>query len=215
MKKIGEKLLGIALLIALAGPLYAAGGGTTSKPFDQGGVIVDVHTFFKTAAGQQKPETTQASPADLALVTAEGLYTFLETPENQKWLTGTESGAVVHIKGKLLKKGALLHIDALEPASKISLDLDLAGLRNASGEKITLKGTNKCQCGLDVADLPHSCALGHLHHLEAEDGLTYNYLQVAQGKEAFLGQGSHFKSVEIQGKVFPGHFLLVEKVEVD
>ena len=215
MIRLGEKLLGIALLLALTGPLYAAGEGKTSKPFDQSGVIVDVHTFFKAAAGQQQPATTQAGPADRALVTAEGVYAFLETPENQKWLAGTESGSVVQVKGKLLEKGALLHIDALKATSKISLDLDLAGLRNAPGKKIALKGMNKCQCGLDVADLPHSCALGHLHHLEAEDGITYNYLQIAEGKEIFLGQGSHFKSVEVQGRLLPGHFLLVEKVEVD
>lgn len=214
MKRFGEKLFGIGLLLAFVGPLYAA-GTSVSEPFDQSGVIVDVHTFFKATPEQEKTETPQATPADRALATAEGLYAFLETPENQKWLTGTEPGAVVRVKGKLLKKGALLHIDALESTSKISLDLDLAGLRNDPGKKITLKGTNKCQCGLDVADLPHSCALGHLHHLEAEDGLTYNYLQLAQGRETFLGQGSHFKPVEVQGKVFPGHFLLVDKVEVD
>ena len=214
MKRFVEKLFGIGLLIALVGPLYAAGTGG-SEPFAQSGVIVDVHTFFKATTGQEKMETTQASPADRALATAEGLYAFLETPENKKWLAETEPGAVVHVTGKLLKKGALLHIDTLESTSKISLDLDLAGLRNHPGKKIALKGTNKCQCGLDVADLPHSCALGHLHHLEAEDGLTYNYLQLAQGRETFLGQGSHFKSVEVQGKVFRGHFLLVDKVEVD
>ncbi len=66
-----------------------------------------------------------------------------------------------------------------------------------------LKGTNKCQCGLDVADLPHSCTLGHLHHLEADDGKTYHYLQFAQGKDTFLGHDTHFKNLEVKGRIFP------------
>ena len=47
-----------------------------------------------------------------------------------------------------------------------------------SGQSLALKGTNKCQCGLDVAELPHNCNLGHLHHLEADDGKTYHYKDV-------------------------------------
>ncbi len=31
----------------------------------------------------------------------------------------------------------------------------------ASGQSLALKGTNKCQCGLDVAELSHNCNLGH------------------------------------------------------
>ena len=114
-----------------------------------------------------------------------------------------------------MEKGELVHIDALEKTSQISLDLALAGLRNNPGQAITLKGMNKCQCGLDVADLPHSCSLGHLHHLEAEDGKTYHFLQFAQGKDVFLGQDSHFKAVEIEGRVFPGQYLLIDKVKIN
>jgi hypothetical protein len=53
--------------------------------------------------------------------------------------------------------------------------------------------------------------LGHLHHLEANDGKIYQYLQYADGKSAFLGEGTHFKNVELKARVFPGQFLLVEK----
>ena len=67
----------------------------------------------------------------------------------------------------------------------------------ASGQSLALKGTNKCQCGLDVAELPHNCNLGHLHHLEADDGKTYHYMQFAQGKDTLLGHGTHFKDVEV------------------
>ena len=77
--------------------------------------------------------------------------------------------------------------------------------------EITLRGANKCQCGLNVADLPHSCTLGHLHHLEADDGKIYNYLQYRDGKAAFLGHGTHFRNVEVKARVFPGQFLMVEK----
>jgi hypothetical protein len=73
------------------------------------------------------------------------------------------------------------------------------------------QGTNKCQCGLSVAELPHSCALGHLHHLEASDGKIYHYLQYGDGKSAFLGHGTHFMNVEVKARVFPGQFLLVER----
>ena len=67
----------------------------------------------------------------------------------------------------------------------------------AAGQSLALKGTNKCQCGLDVAKLPPNCNLGHLHHLDADDGKTYHYMQFAQGKGTLLGHGTHFKDVEV------------------
>ena len=210
------RLLVSAILSILLVHTAHAASTQTSAPFDQRGVIVDVHTFFKSAAADRDPvAASEDGVADRALVTAAGVYAFLETPENQAQLADTGPGSVVHIKGKLLKKGALLHIDALEKTSWISLDLDLASLRNEPGQTIALKGTNKCQCGLDVADLPHSCRLGHLHHLEAADGKIYHYLQFAQGKDTFLGHGSHSKDVKVEGRVFPGQFLLVDKVKVN
>ena len=208
-------VLSIALSLLLTHAAHAE-STQTSSAFDQAGVIVEVHSFFKAAAQGNDPAIASADGvAGRALVTADGVYAFLETPENQQQLAETTPGSVVHIKGKLLDKGALLHIDALEKTSHVSLDLDLAGIRNAPGQNITLTGTNKCQCGLDVADMPHSCSLGHLHHLEADDGKTYHYLQIAQGKDTFLGHGTHFKAVEVEGRVFPGQFLLIDKMKVN
>ncbi len=207
--------LSIALSALLAHAAHAA-STQTSSAFDESGVIVEVHSFFKTAAQDRDPAAASADGvAGRALVTASGVFAFLETPENQQQLAKTKPGSVVHIKGKLLAKGALLHIDMLKKTSQVSLDLDLAGIRNAPGQTIALKGTNKCQCGLDVADLPHSCTLGHLHHLEANDGKTYHYLQFAQGKDTFLGHNTHFKDVEVKGRVFPGQFLLIDEIKVN
>ena len=153
--------------------------------------------------------------ANRALATETGLFSFLETPENEEKLAAIEPGSVIRVKGKLLERGTLLHISALERVSTISLDLDLAGLRSDPGRMVTLKGTNLCQCGLDVADLPHSCKLGHLHHLDAEDGKIYHYLKNESGAGLFAGKDSHSKAVEIRGRLFPGHYLSVESVAVN
>jgi len=48
-------------------------------------------------------------------------------------------------------------------------------------------------------------------HLEADNGKVYHYLQYGDGKSAFLGNGSHFKNVEVKARMFPGQFLLVER----
>ena len=93
--------------------------------------------------------------------------------------------------------------------------IDFAAFRNDPGEQVTLAGMNKCQCGLDVADLPHSCDLGHLHHLETEDGRIYHYLQSGSGNDAFLGSGSHFRPVEVTARLLPGQYLLVQEVSVE
>ena len=101
-------------------------------------------------------------------------------------------------------------VDSLTEA-KADFAVDIARYEDEEGKEVTLKGTNKCQCGLNVADLPHSYTLGHLHHLEASDGKIYHYLQYRDGKSAFLGNKSHFKNVQVKARVFPGQFLLVER----
>jgi hypothetical protein len=58
---------------------------------------------------------------------------------------------------------------------------------------------------------PSSWTPGHLHRLEADDGKIYHYLQYGDVKAAFLGNGTHFKNIEVKARVFPGQFLLVEK----
>ena len=103
-------LLG-ALLIHTAHAAFTQ----TSTVFDEAGVIVEVHSFFKSAARDHAPTTvSEDGVAGRALVTAAGVHAFLETPENQQQLAGTMPGSVVHIKGKLLPKGALLHTDSLK-----------------------------------------------------------------------------------------------------
>ena len=185
----------------------------SSKSFESRGVIVDVHTFFTTATvgAGAAVEPEQAEVAGRALVTETGLFAFLETPHNAEQLKRTVPGSVVQVRGKLLERGALLHIDQLDLATTVPL-IDFARLRTDPGKAVALKGVNKCQCGLAVGDLPHSCELGHLHHLEADDGKIYHYLQFASGKDTFLGRDSHFKPVEVSARLLPGQFLLVQNV---
>ena len=207
------------ILLCLILPLTAASaatkdaGNSVSTDFTESGVIVDMEMFFHAASSKGSADQKEGI-AGRALATAGGLYSFLETPENDEKLGDLPAGSVVHVTGKLLERGALLHIAELKRSGTISLDLDLAGLRTDPGLQITLAGTNKCQCGLDVADLPHSCKLGHLHHLEAEDGNLYHYLPDPQGIALFLGQGSHFKDVSVEGRLFPGNYIKVETAKL-
>ncbi len=197
----------ILLSALIAGAVW---GASESHDFDARGVVVDVHSFFAAAEGVL-PDST--SPANKALVTEAGVFAFLETPENAQQLGKTESGSVVHIRGKLLKRGALLHIDQLDLLTTVPL-IDFAKFRSDPGRPVQLAGVNKCQCGLAVGDLPHSCTLGHLHHLEADDGKIYHYLQTEPGRQAFLGRGSHFQPVGVTALLLPGQFLMVQNVEV-
>ena len=186
-----------------------------SAPFEGHGVIVDINSFFTAASESGAPAELQGEQeiAGRALVTEEGVYAFLETPGNAGALEETEPGSVVRVWGRLLGRGALVHADSLKPVTTVPL-IDFAAFRNHPGEQVTLAGVNKCQCGLDVADLPHSCQLGHLHHLETGDGRIYHYLQFGSGNEAFLGSGSHFRPVEVTGRLLPGQYLLVQEVAV-
>ena len=192
-----------------------AADGPSATPFQADGVVVDVLHLFPCAvkdakkADRARAQTTQKEVAARALVTKHGVYAFLETPENKRFLKDVEPGTAVSIKGRLFAPGALLHIDSLANA-KGDPGVDLARYEDEEGKQVTLRGTNKCQCGLNVAELPHSCTLGHLHHLEANDGKIYHYLQYGDGKAAFLGNGTHFKNIEVKARVFPGHFVLVE-----
>jgi hypothetical protein len=191
----------------------------SATPFEADGVVADVLQLFPCAikdenkADRARAQSTLKEVAARAFVTKDSVYAFLETPENKKLLRDVKPGTAVHIKGRLLATGALLHIDSLAKA-KGDPGVDLARYEDEEGKEVTLRGANKCQCGLDVADLPHSCTLGHLHHLEADDGKIYNYLQYGDGKAAFLGNGTHFKNVEVKARVFPGQFLLVERGKV-
>ncbi|WP_422931803.1 hypothetical protein [Singulisphaera sp. PoT] len=213
-----KRLLGgvIALTLALSFKSANAADGPLVKPFEAQGVVADVFDLFpralkdKKLADQARARATVKEVAARALVTRDGVYAFLETPENQRFLKDVKPGTPVSIKGRLLVSGSLLHIDSLSGA-KGDVGVDLLRYRDEDGKPATLVGVNKCQCGLNVAELPHSCTLGHLHHLEANDGKLYHYVQTGDGKKAFLGDGTHFKNVEVKARVFPGHFLLVER----
>ena len=207
--------LTVLTLVLSLNPARAADGPHV-KPFAADGVVADVLELFPRAikdakkADRARAQSTLKEVAVRAFVTKDGVYAFLESPVNKKLLKDVKPGTAVSIKGRLLASGALLHIDSLAKA-KGDPGVDLARYEDEQGKEVTLRGANKCQCGLNVADLPHSCTLGHLHHLEADDGKIYNYIQYGDGKAAFLGQGTHFRNVEVKARVFPGQFLLVEK----
>ena len=206
----------IALSLALSIDAASAADGPVVAPFEAEGVVADVFDLFpkalkdKKQADQARGKATLKEVAARAFVTKDGVYAFLESPENRVFLKDVKPGTPVSIKGRLLVSGSLLHIDSLSKATG-NAGVDLTRYRDEEGKPATLSGANKCQCGLSVADLPHSCTLGHLHHLEATDGKVYHYLQSGDGKAAFLGEGTHFKNVEVKSRVFPGQFLLVEK----
>lgn len=185
----------------------------TIEAFAQRGVIVDPGSFF-TAATPDSGEIAGGPSISRALVTEQGVYAFMETPGNEQQLKGTVPGSVVRIEGKLLKEGALVYIDTLELQTTVPF-IDFARFRSDAGKVVDLKGVNKCQCGLEVGGLPRSCALGHLHHLEAADGAIYHYLRYTQGEQLFLGQGFHFRPVVVQARRLPGNYLLVQEAKVE
>jgi hypothetical protein len=205
-----------ALTLVLSLETARAADGPPVTPFESDGVVADVLELFPRAVKDVKKtdrvraQTTLKEVAARALVTKECVYAFLESPENQRFLKDVKPGTAVSVKGRVLVSGSLLHIDSLAKA-KDDPGVDLARYEDEEGKEVNLRGTNKCQCGLKVAELPHSCTLGHLHHLEANDGKIYQYLQYGDGKAAFLGNGTHFKNIEVKARVFPGQFLMVEE----
>ena len=214
MSRLFIGLTTLTLILSLTGARAAEKPRVT--PFEADGIIADVLKLFPCAIKDEKKADRAGSQATLkevaarALVTKDGVYAFLETPENRGLLKNVKPGTAVNVKGRLLVSGSLLHIDSLAKATS-DPGVDLERYDEEQGKEVTLQGANKCQCGLDVAELPHSCTLGHLHHLEANDGKIYHYLQYGDGKAAFLGNGTHFKNVEVKARVFPGQFLLVER----
>src|SRR5262245_48143795 len=212
-----HRLVRVLTVLLLVLSLNAArADGPSVTPFEGDGVVTDVLALFPRAVknvkktDQVRAQTTLKEVASRALVTKESVYAFLETPENLRFLKDVKPGTAVRVKGRLLVTGSLLHIDSLAMA-KSDPGVDLTRFEDEEGKDVTLRGANKCQCGLNVAELPHSCTLGHLHHLEANDGKIYHYLQYGDGKAAFLGNGTHFRNIEVKARVFPGQFLMVVK----
>ena len=54
-----------------------------------------------------------AAIAARALVTENGVYAFLESPENRRFLKDVKPGSAVDVKWRLLMSGSLLRIDSL------------------------------------------------------------------------------------------------------
>ena len=210
LRKLGPGAIILGLFTALSLPAQEP-----VSSFQEKGVIVDIHHFFAAANDALKEpfSVEEETVAGRALVTNSGVYAFLETPENESRLKDVALGTAVRVTGKLLLSGSLLQIDELK-AIRRDPGVDLDKFKSDPGHKVTLTGANKCQCGLKVKSLESSCKLGHLHHLEASDGKIYNYLQYGQAKDLFLGHGYHFKNVEISAIELPGHYLLVEEVEL-
>ena len=156
LRMIGSTVLSLMLSLNTA----RASEGPAVQPFEADGVVADVHDLFPIATKDGKKtdrgrsSTTLRDVAARALVTEDGVYASLESPENQRALRGVKSGASVHIKGRLLAIGALLHIDPLA-AFKAKSKVDITRYAKEKGEEVTLGRSNKCECGLSVADIPH------------------------------------------------------------
>ena len=186
--------------------------------FQANGVLVLATTFFDVVGERVDVRDVivnlaDGATSDLAFVTGDGVYAFLETPENLEALKGIAPGSSVRLVGKLLREGRLLHVDDAEAAE--GLGFDTGGIAASAGEAVTLTGTNKCMCGISIAEMHTSCTLGHLHHLVAEDGQIYQYLQFAAGKDATATMQYHFANVTVTGLLLPGHFLLVDEIETN
>ena len=88
-----------------------AADGPPVTPFEADGVVVNVLELFPCAikdekkADRARTQTTLKEVAARALVTKDGVYAFLETPENKRALRGVKTGTAVSIKGRLLTSG--------------------------------------------------------------------------------------------------------------
>ena len=206
-------VLGIAVMVLVAGATDA-GAGDETEEFEATGVVVNVNSLYaKATKVKDGPASHKSVAASRVFITADGAYAFLETPANKTHLSDVDAGTTVQITGKLFRAGLLLQIDKLETVAK-KLKIDLAKYTDATGEAVELKGTNKCQCALKVGALKHGCILGHLHHLQTADGKIYHYLQTNGGEKLFGGVNSHMRKATVTGRLFPGHFLLVESSEI-
>ncbi len=92
-----------------------AADGPPVTPFEADGVVADVLDLFPCAikddkkADRARAQTTLKEVAARALVTKDGVYAFLETPENRRLLKGVKPGTAVSVKGRLLASGASAH----------------------------------------------------------------------------------------------------------
>ena len=121
-----------------------AADGPPVTSFEATGVVADVLELFPCAIKDHKKvdkaraQTTLKEVSARALVTKDGVYAFLESPENQKLLKDVKPGTAVSIKGRLLVAGSLLHIDSLVK-TKADPGVDLARYEDEEGKEVTLR----------------------------------------------------------------------------
>ncbi|MCJ8329502.1 MAG: hypothetical protein HRT89_21470 [Lentisphaeria bacterium] len=173
--------------------------------FSEDGAIVNIHQFFSSLK-VSKIKALHANTSGKALVTKTGIYAFLESPANDTHLKDFAPGTTVKILGKLHKKSFLLHIESISK-STVKLDAEIKKYKASTGKTISIKGMNMCQCGLTLGSLPHSCKLGHIHHMQGNDKTIYHYLQ--SSKDHSLNK-NHFKAMKIKALLFPGNWIFVK-----
>ena len=157
MKRLRPGLTMLTLVLSFNAVRAADGPSVT--PFEADGVVADVLDLFPCAIKDNKKtdrarsQTTLKEVAARALVTKDGVYAFLETPENKKALKGVRPGTAVNIKGRLLASGrTVAHRYASQGQGRPRRGF--ARYEEEEGKEVTLRALNKCQCGLNVADLP-------------------------------------------------------------
>ncbi|WP_432798508.1 hypothetical protein [Poriferisphaera sp. WC338] len=183
--------------------------------FEQVGVVQSLRGFFdaesKSAHEHNHDESGEAL-VDLILVTEKGVYHFIETPSNKAALSEIKPGDVIAAKGKIYNSGSMLFLDEAKLVE--GKQVDVSKFKSAKGKEVELVGVNGCQCQLKMADLPHSCKLGHLHHLQDTKGNIYNYIPTGSAQELIKGKGgTHGQQVKVKATLLPGNTLEVKKAE--
>ena len=141
MPRLYRALTVLTLVLSLnAARATRAADGPPVTPFEADGVVADVLELFPCAIKDDKKvdraraQATLKEVAARAFVTKDGVYAFLETPENKKLLKDVKPGNAVSIKGRLLASGALLHIDSLAKA-KGDPGVNLCGTKRRRGKR--------------------------------------------------------------------------------
>lgn len=211
VKGASKMKLFFCLLGSILMSLSIFGDEAMTKGFVVKGVLTDVQKLFKKAQTSDSNSAVAISSAkkfktsNMVITDGVALYSFLENEGNESALEKFKVGDVVEIKGNLLIAGNLIDIESIE-VLKDKLEIDLKKISEEEGKSITLDGVNKCQCGLKVGELKHSCKLGHLHHLQTEDGKIYHYLAPEKSKDMSL----HFKKLKVDALLFPGNFIFIK-----
>jgi L-ascorbate metabolism protein UlaG (beta-lactamase superfamily) len=200
-----QKLVVTLLFVLISS--YCIAAEDSVKEFTEKGVMVDIQNFFKDAKNSNPAsDKKKLQTSYLAFVNEKGVYSFLERDDQEKLLNDIKIGDHVEIKGKILDAGFLVEIETIKKLEEKST-VDLKKYQDTDGKATTLEGTNKCQCGLKVGTLQHNCKLGHLHHLQTEDGKIYHYLDADKSADMKI----HFKKLKLDVLLFPGNFIKIKE----